>query len=995
MNKFLRKTVYVVLCIFSVYVASCLVFAGSSLAFTEPIERSEDELLILETHVNEQKRSLGMLAYLPEGADISQTLLPISSISRALSFAIKADVGNARIDGWFLNENNALHVDLKRSIVFVNGVERVLPAGSVELHYDDIYVQAGFLEEWMGIKFRPDISTLRLYITSDQVLPFEAEELRKKRAEQFQGRRAAGAEHTGKILPYQVWSAPSVIWQNALHGSSVKGDRSSTGSFSVQSSFDFMKFGTKFVLSGSKGTQSSGRIDNSKLTFERRDPSREMLGFMKAGAVSFGDITYPDVPLAVGRKRGRGVSVSSDSKFGAYRSSSAETYAVDGDAPIGWDAELYRNGYFVAFQEVSADGRYNFEDVELVRGFNLMQVILYGPEGQKQTETQRIIRGHDILREGQVNYEFAVGQPEANFLPVAQNSRASSDFGGSGHVSYGVKDYLTIGANVYTGEDNGSIYDERQTSFGASAVVAVGPVKTSVQAMRANEGRSAYSAEITTQIAKANITAAHEVYKGYHEDDKDLKASNSVNVSRNFKRASVSLNAERNDYQKKDDETVLSANISTRLGRVQLSNKLERTLSKNKAQEEFNGELSAVTGIADWRLRANLKYDLEKGVDDKFKSSSLSAYRKIGDDLSVRLNGDYAFTSNQLSANARVTKDFDKYSIDFNLGGTNQESYFGGVTFRTGFMADHKQNYHMVSARDGGLGAAGLRAFIDKNGNGVYDDGESLLKGISFRSNRGVFEGKTEEDGTLFVNGLPEGLTVLQVDPSTLPSIYLKPLSDTVEIIPRNGAMTTIDFAFNQLGEIDGFIMEKGTGEPVVGALVLLFDAVSGEEVASVNSEYDGYYIFSSLPIGGYRIEIVPVWGDEDNISVDVELDYDEPVQGNVDIKMKAVRRQGAVVAEGAKTPISPENAPLAPSSGYYVHLGSMSSIESAEGEQQRLWASYDVLSDILPGIYKVSVEGKEFYRVLGVVSSRDEGLSICNETLKMNEAGGCSVIQM
>ncbi len=139
------------------------------------------------------------------------------------------------------------------------------------------------------------------------------------------------------------------------------------------------------MLSGSKGTQSSGRIDNSKLTFEPRDPSREMLGFMKAGAVSFGDITYPDVPLAVGRKRGRGVSVSSDSKFGAYRSSSAETYAVDGDAPIGWDAELYRNGYFVAFQEVSADGRYNFEDVELVRGFNLMQVILYGPEGQKQT----------------------------------------------------------------------------------------------------------------------------------------------------------------------------------------------------------------------------------------------------------------------------------------------------------------------------------------------------------------------------------------------------------------------------------------------------------------------------------------------------------------------------------------------------------------------------------------------------------------------------------
>ncbi len=996
MNKLLRKTVYVVLCIFSVYVASCLVFAGSSLAYTEPIERSEDELLIFETYVNDHKRSLGMLAYLPEGADISQTLLPISSVARSLSFSIKADLGNARIDGWFFNENNVLQVDLSREVVVLNGSERSLKPGSVELHYDDIYVQAEVLEEWLGIKFRPDISTLRLYVTSEEILPFEAEELRKKRAEAYEGRKVNSAEHEGKILPYQSFSPPSVIWQNTIQGSSVDGERSAVGDFSVQSRFDLMKFGTRFVLSGSKATDSSARINSSKLTFERLDPSSNMLGFMKAGAISLGDITYPDVPLALGRKRGRGVSVSSDSKFGSYRSSNAETYAVDGDAPIGWDAELYRNGYFVAFQEVSAEGRYNFEDVELVRGFNLMQVILYGPEGQKQTVTQRIIRGNDILREGQVNYEFAVGQPEADFLPIAEDARASSDFGGSGHISYGVKDYLTLGANVYTGEDNGSIYDDRQTSFGASAVVAVGPVKTSVQVMQANEGRSGYSAEVTTQVAKTNITASHEVYNGYHEDDKDLTKSSALSVSRNFKRASVSLNAEKNSYQKKDDETVVSANISTRLGPVQFSNKVERILSDNKAQEEFNGELSAVTGIEDWRLRANLKYDLEQGVSDKLQIASLSAYRKIGDDLTLRVNGDYTFTTDQLSADARVTKDFDTYSLDFNLGATNQNSYYGGLTFRTGFMADHKRNYQMVSARDGGLGAAGLRAFIDENGNGAYEDGEKLIKGISFRSNRGLFDGTTDVDGTLFVNGLPEGLTVLQVDPSTLPSIYLKPQNDTVEIIPRNGSMTTIDFAFDQLGEIDGFITENKTDKPVVGALVLLFDTQTGEEVASINSEYDGYYIFSSLPMGAYRIEVVPVWGDADNISMDVVLDYDQPVQANMDMQIPAVR---ATVDTTTQSNTGASEETIIPSattsSGYYVHLGSMSSVESAEGEQQRLWAHYDVLSDIIPGIYNVSVNGKDFYRVLGVVSTREEGQSICDAIKAANEAGGCAVIKM
>ncbi len=980
------------------YMILCFVAVEAVFARAQTIERSEDELLIFETYVNEKKRSLGILAYLPEGADISQTLFPVSSISRVLSFSLRSDPVSGKIDGWFFNENNVLLVDIDRNTVFVNGVETTIEDGAVEVHYDDIYVRADILGEWLGIKFRPDLSMLKLYITSDAAFPFEEEELRKNKAKAMAGIYGKNARDfaADKLLPYQWWSMPSVVLQQGVQVRSADGDSVLDTNFSVQSSFDAMMFGTKFLLSGYAGSDGVVDINTSSLTFERRDPGNGLLGGLRAGRIAFGDVNYPDVPLIIGRKRGRGISIASDSRYGTSRSSSSETLDIDGDAPIGWDAELYRNGYYIAFQDIGADGRYNFEDVELVRGFNLIKVVLYGPEGQKRTETQRIMRGQDVLRAGEVDYELALGQPEADFIPLAKDARTSSDFGGSGQIRYGVKNYLTIGANAFSGEDRTGLDDSRQTSAGLSAVAAAFGVKAGVQATMANEGRSAYGVDVTTQLMGANITAAHTEYDGFHEDDKDLTTSTALNVNRNFSRLSLSGGVEKNSYQKKDDELHVSANVSTHIGRVQLTNSLDRVYSDNQAQEEFRGELSAVSGISDWRLRANLGYDLESGVQDKVRNASLSAYRKIGRDSTVRLRGDYMFSSNMVSGDARYTKDFDRYSVDFNLGGNNAGTYYGGVTLRTALQPDDTGRYHVVSARDGGLGSVGLRAFIDVNANGVFDAGEYLIKGVSFRSNRGALDGKTADDGTLFINGLPEGPTIFYLQEASLPSIYLKPVNEAIEIIPRAGATTTIDVPFAQLGEIDGFTLAKGSeDEGVAGVIVVLYDAATGEEISSMNSEYDGYYIFSALPMGDYRVEAIPVWDDTGgNPSVTAHLSYDDPIVTDVNISVVSPYRERS--GDPSSSVVGIERNEAEQSSGVYIHLGSMSSVDGAEGEQQRLWAEYDALSDISPGIHGVTVKGRDYYRILGVVSSEEEGQGLCDAMMKQKPmAGGCAVIKM
>ena len=151
--------------------------------------------------------------------------------------------------------------------------------------------------------------------------------------------------------------------------------------------------------------------------------------------------------------------------------------------------------------------------------------------------------------------------------------------------------------------------------------------------MKANAGRDAFELKGTSRIAGTNVTVSHTRYNGFPTDDRDLVSSSGIDANRNFGKFSASVRAEKNKFKKdefenKEDENIVRGNISTRISKVAISNSLERTFSDNESQDDFEGELSLLTSLVDWRLRSNLKYDLDHGVKEKFRNASLSAYKK-------------------------------------------------------------------------------------------------------------------------------------------------------------------------------------------------------------------------------------------------------------------------------------------------------------------------------------------------------------------------------
>jgi hypothetical protein len=87
--------------------------------------------------------------------------------------------------------------------------------------------------------------------------------------------------------------------------------------------------------------------------------------------------------------------------------------------PLGWDAELYRNGQLLGYVSESLDGRYEFE-VPLVYGNNDLEVVLYGPQGQIRHETQSIPVGFASVAPGKLEYWTGVIQRNRDLVTFGQ-----------------------------------------------------------------------------------------------------------------------------------------------------------------------------------------------------------------------------------------------------------------------------------------------------------------------------------------------------------------------------------------------------------------------------------------------------------------------------------------------------------------------------------------------------------------------------------------------
>ena len=265
-----------------------------------------------------------------------------------------------------------------------------LPPDLVMYRDGDLYLSAGLLGEMVGIRVDLSWSDLEAVVTDVHSLPV-AERLRREEMRErllaatdgvVAGRTLAASRNRwdGFVLDYSLLS-PS---NSPLAGSS----------YAVAAGADL------FGGSLEAGVRSSGpagagdiEMDGSWLGVWRDQP------WLRQLRLGDGPGTGPRV------RTGRGIAITNAPYV---RPSFLGNLAYSGRLPPGWQVEAYRGGQLVALDSVLADGTYAV-DVPVLFGENPVELVAYGPFGERQSFSRTYRAATTLLRARQFEYGVSAG----------------------------------------------------------------------------------------------------------------------------------------------------------------------------------------------------------------------------------------------------------------------------------------------------------------------------------------------------------------------------------------------------------------------------------------------------------------------------------------------------------------------------------------------------------------------------------------------------------
>jgi protocatechuate 3,4-dioxygenase beta subunit len=162
--------------------------------------------------------------------------------------------------------------------------------------------------------------------------------------------------------------------------------------------------------------------------------------------------------------------------------------------------------------------------------------------------------------------------------------------------------------------------------------------------------------------------------------------------------------------------------------------------------------------------------------------------------------------------------------------------------------------------RPGGLVSGAV--FNDLNGNGVRDDGEAGIGGVTIQLISGAIYSTTTTigDGSYqFSNVPPDTYVVIETDPAG----YISLSPNSVDISVPSGAGASANFADQQTGTVSGeaWIDANGNGQRDLGESGLggVTVQISGPTTRTISTAGDGSYLFTDVVSGTYFVQVSPV----------------------------------------------------------------------------------------------------------------------------------------
>lgn len=402
MKLFIQRTL-----LFSVFLS--LFLTGRVLA---------DEFLILEPVVQSTVMRDGIVAWQVD----DQYFISINDLARIVGFRLDMKDG---LSGYFLDEQKKFKIDPKT----LNRKQYIERDGVY-------YFSLGYYEEIFPLTLTVKPSTMELIVESSEVLPVTMKKNIARSNQRVKQQTQPGFD--GYQFDERLFSAP-------LFDITYSKTYSETDSNIYRN--DYYRLDASAILLGFDSTLSV--YGNSPVGIDTMN-TRLLMGrtFLKEPKtlelteIWLGDLNAVNGNYFSNTTVGRGLSLSS---FKNFVMSADKTITVTGVLQEGWEVALYMDNQFLGLRQQSADGRYEFNNVVVHYGLNIIKLVFYGPFGETRTEEQRYYSGTSPVSKGKLGYTIDTYQKyryifENEGIPHSDSDEVSV----SSEFYYGLTDRITM-----------------------------------------------------------------------------------------------------------------------------------------------------------------------------------------------------------------------------------------------------------------------------------------------------------------------------------------------------------------------------------------------------------------------------------------------------------------------------------------------------------------------------------------------------------------------
>jgi len=853
----------------------------------EIIFDDEKNLRLLELHVGKYNLEELVAAY--QYRDM--ILVPLGYLSELIDMAITVDRGNNTAEGFVFKEERTFNLDIERSEVTISGkLSHFDPERIAVRELDDIYIDSRLLSEWLPLKLDIDLFLSQLKIISDEPIPFEKRKLREEKIKFAKSRLQTHDRGYPKHEdPPHNWSYP-LIDQSIRVGATRDSDGNYEGTFgySTFAAADLLRMESTWYLAGNE----DDLFEETRVTFSKKDPNAGLLGVARATEFSFGHITessFDHVTRSTGSQPG--IVVSS---YPLKRQLEYDRHQFIGDLLPGWEVELYRNNALLDYQVAGPDGQYRFNDVPLLFGSNHFRLVFYGPQGQQREETYTFSLDSSLTEPGAYYYRASVMEDEVSGNRAVINSdlgiykNISASFG---FASVPLQDPLTLN----TSHDQHNYMKAGIRGFKEQIFYRADYTKDF-------QSGSNFDWNIQTRFGSSLIRFGEIYFQSNFESELFPASQNSIKRRSNIKLDTFVPSATFNiipvsfEYNRDSfTNSMVSQRFLNRFSLNAYGYAFSNTLSINTLTDT-DDTINDTMQLSSRKLGINTRGILNYVIKPESELASIAATFdgfKLWDYF-VTVGVTRTFQSGTDTLSYSMRKSHDKYTLGASATYSTGGVVSANLTLSAGIGREPQSGKWQTEYRPyASNGSVSAQVYLDENANGIKDPDEKGLKDISLRINGSTIPQKTDDQGIAFITGIETYREMdLDISVQSLEDPLWNPTVKGKRLLLYPGHTTTVDFPIVITGEIDGTVFaDLNNREQAVSGVIVELLNLDGKVIQQTKSEYDGFYLFSKIPLDTYTVRVSPDQIEKLSLAPmepeAVKLDRDNQIINGIDIKLK------------------------------------------------------------------------------------------------------------